>query len=264
MERHAFVKYHGTGNDFIVLDNRRGAWALTGQEIAALCDRHRGIGADGLMELLGSDRYDFIMKYYNADGREGTMCGNGGRCISAFAADLGIVGESARFLAIDGEHRARIGVAEGGTRTVSVSLNDVAGMQDGGTGAFILDTGSPHFVRFVTSFEGIDVRTEGRSIRWEKRFQPAGINVNFVRASGPQLEVRTFERGVEDVTLSCGTGVTAAAVAAAANSADGEYTWEILTAGGDLSVAFRKEKGTCRDIWLKGPATRVFEGVIER
>ena len=262
MIRLPFVKYHGTGNDFIVLDNRSGSVKLSPAEIKGLCDRHRGIGADGLMELVGSGTHDFGMKYYNADGLEGTMCGNGGRCISAYAADLGIVGDSARFLAIDGEHRARIGKEEAGSRTVSVSLNDVTGVRAKGSETFILDTGSPHFVRFVTSFEHIDVRRDGMEIRWDRQFQPGGINVNFVVADGSNLEVRTFERGVEEVTLSCGTGVTAAAIAAAASMDNGEYTWDIRTEGGHLTVSFRKVNGAFREVWLTGPAQRVFEGAI--
>ena len=264
MIRQAFVKYHGTGNDFILVDNREGTFSLSGDDITGLCHRRLGIGADGLMELLSSDTHDFRMKYYNADGREGTMCGNGGRCISAFAADLGIVGREARFTAIDGEHRAHIEKTESVVWQVAVSLNDVTALEPFDEQSYVLDTGSPHFVRFVPDLEAIDVAEEGKKIRWDRHFRPEGINVNFVRRGASHLVVATYERGVEDVTLSCGTGVTAAAVAATAQAGDGEHTCNIRTAGGDLVVTFRKEKGGYRDIWLKGPARKVFEGTTIR
>lgn len=255
-----FSKYHGTGNDFILIDNRSGNVQLSQEEIAQLCHRRYGIGADGLMFLEGSRSYDFEMRYYNADGREGTMCGNGGRCISAFAFELGIVKDQGVFKAIDGVHRAVITPADGSAGTIEISLNDVVEIKKAGEGEYILDTGSPHFVKFTSRPEHIDVFSEGKRIRWDQRFQPGGINVNFVQKDSTGLHVRTFERGVEDVTLSCGTGVTACAIAAAAESPDGSYSWNIRTPGGSLTVMFKKETGRYTDIRLKGPAVKVFEG----
>lgn len=259
-----FVKYHGTGNDFILIDNRTGKVVLDTEEIALMCHRRFGIGADGLMMLLSSAEYDFEMKYYNSDGREGSMCGNGGRCISAFAADLGIVNDVTRFSAIDGVHTARISHLADDTRQVVVSLNEVEEINRLRDPAFVLDTGSPHYVRFVQDLEGINVAQKGRSIRWDSRFAPGGVNVNFVQQTGKTLRVITFERGVEDITLSCGTGVTACALAASAELENGPHSWNISTAGGELEVSFVKNNGIYSDIWLKGPAERVFAGTRTR
>ncbi len=252
-----FYKYHGTGNDFILLDNRLGNIILSTEQVAAMCDRHQGVGADGLMLLQHEEGYDFRMVYYNSDGRESTMCGNGGRCITAFASSLGIITNTARFMAIDGEHTASIN-ANG---LISLHMVDVEDMEftDGHT---ILNTGSPHYVAWVKDVKNVDVFNEGRRIRNLSEFQPNGINVNFVEQLDGKLLVRTYERGVEDETLSCGTGVTAAAIAATC-SATGIFKSAIETPGGHLEVSFKKISPTsATDVVLSGPAVFVFKGDV--
>jgi diaminopimelate epimerase len=216
-----------------------------------------GIGADGLMLLEHAAGYDFRMVYYNSDGRESTMCGNGGRCITAFAKSLGMIHNNARFIAIDGEHTATI--REDGL--ISLHMKDVKDM-DIQHGFTILDTGSPHYIAWVKDVMHIDVYDEGRTVRNLPQFQPDGINVNFVELHDGKLLVRTYERGVEDETLSCGTGVTAAAIAATCN-AMGTFKTSIETPGGHLEVSFVKHSPTsASDVMLIGPATFVFKGDI--
>ena len=253
-----FYKYHGTGNDFILFDNREGKIKFTTGQAAHLCNRHLGIGADGLMLLEHAEGYDFRMVYYNADGRESTMCGNGGRCIAAFAKSLGIIDRTARFVATDGPHTAVIS-ADG---LISLHMHDVAeiNINDGYT---LLNTGSPHYVVFVKDVKNTEVFNEGRKIRNLPQFQPDGINVNFVQLQDGKLKVRTYERGVEDETLSCGTGVTAAAIAATAMF-EGIFATDIETPGGHLVVTFTKDAPTsAKDVVLTGPAVFVFKGEIE-
>jgi diaminopimelate epimerase len=254
-----FFKYQGTGNDFILIDNLKDTLpGLSRTQVASLCDRRFGVGADGLMLLETSPDADFRMVYYNADGCESTMCGNGGRCIVAFASRLGLIRKETTFTAVDGLHHAVIN-EEG---TVSLQMQDVA-MVDHQYEYSILNTGSPHYVRWVDNAAVIPVFAEGRRIRNEERFAPGGINVNFVqRVSGNELYVRTYERGVEDETLSCGTGVTAAAIAASGHQA-GSFTITITTPGGTLSVSFDKNNnGSASKVVLTGEATFVFEGDI--
>jgi len=253
-----FYKYHGTGNDFILIDDRDDNIALTGGQVARLCHRHFGIGADGLMLLRTQIGYDFRMVYYNSDGGESTMCGNGGRCMTAFANRLGIIGSETRFIAIDGEHTATIG-ADG---LISLHMKDVEGMdiQEFHT---VLDTGSPHYVQLVHDVKEYDVYSEGRKIRYAPAYYPGGTNVNFVQLMGGRLYVRTYERGVENETLSCGTGVTAAAIAATAKFT-GSFTTDIETPGGHLQVSFSKDTPlTAKDVVLTGPAVFVFSGEID-
>lgn len=254
-----FDKYQGTGNDFILIDNRKSSIKLSVAQIAFLCDRRFGIGADGLMLLENADGYDFRMVYYNADGNESTMCGNGGRCIVAFAQKLGVVGNNASFIAIDGAHTATVN--EDGT--VSLQMQDVQEVlyADGYTQ---LNTGSPHYVVFVDDVTTTDVFNTGRSIRNSERYQPKGINVNFVqRVTDSSIHVRTYERGVEDETYSCGTGVTAAAIAASRN-ATGHIRTDIKTPGGNLLVSFdKKDASHIVNVILHGPATFVYTGSIE-
>ena len=207
-----FYKYHGTGNDFILIDNRDDSFKpLTGL-IAQLCHRRFGIGADGLIMLNNSPGFDFGMRYFNADGHESTMCGNGGRCAVAFADYLSLALKKSRFLAADGEHSGFILGLDGNASMVRLSMNDVNGYQNRGKD-FILNTGSPHLVRFIKEVEKTDVVKEGRALRYLSDFQPGGINVNFVEEREGHIFVRTYERGVEDETLSCGTGVTASSLA---------------------------------------------------
>lgn len=256
----SFVKYQGTGNDFIILDNRDGKYnALTEKQIAWLCDRKFGIGADGLMLFNLKDGYDFEMVYFNADGRPGSMCGNGGRCIIRYASDLGLHQFTYRFWAPDGAHEAEID----NRNEIRLKMKDVDKIDDHDS-YVVLDTGSPHFIKFADDVMNIDVVETGRDIRNSKPFAAAGINVNFVESTGEDsILVRTYERGVEDETLSCGTGVTAAALVSAHN-ARGFNRVEVSTPGGNLSVEFNKmDDGHFENIWLCGPAEKVFIGEIE-
>ncbi len=254
-----FAKYHGTGNDFILIDNRIVGVHLTDAEVRHLCDRHRGIGADGLILLQAVPGNGFRMVYYNSDGREGSMCGNGGRCFVAFAQQLGLVaGDTFKFDAVDGVHTARI-LADG---RITLGMKDVKSIEHL-DGYSILDTGSPHFVQWVEAMADRDVIGEGRSIRHWEEFEPHGINVNFVEVGEDGLTVRTYERGVEDETLSCGTGVTAAAIASTGEE-EGIFVVPVTTPGGALEVRFVKDSPTsAQDILLTGPAAFVFEGSID-
>ncbi len=257
-----FSKYHGAGNDFIMIDGReRDLDSMDQSVIRFLCDRHFGIGADGLIILTASEKHDFRMIYYNADGREGTMCGNGGRCITAFARSLGITGQRATFDGVDGTHRSEI-LPDGNIRLM---LKDVEGIRFTGDG-YLLHTGSPHFVVFVDRLQELDVDTEGRAIRHQARFGREGTNVNFVEP-GPnegEIRVRTFERGVEAETLSCGTGVTASAISAFCHFKTDIFSYRITTRGGDLKVSFEtQDRIHFSPVWLTGPASRVFEGEVE-
>jgi diaminopimelate epimerase len=253
-----FSKYQGTGNDFILIDNRDGSAMLSREQVARLCDRRFGIGADGLMLLELVDGYDFRMVYYNSDGRESSMCGNGGRCIAAFAYKLGLTGINTRFLAIDGGHEATLH-PDG---MVSLQMADVGAVL-AFADHYILDTGSPHYVQWVDDVDATDVFNAGRAIRQRTDFAPDGINVNFVQRSTEGLKVRTYERGVEDETLSCGTGVTAAAIAASGEKT-GSFKTLVTTPGGNLEISFDKSgPGAASNVILKGPAFFVFEGMIE-
>lgn len=256
-----FYKYHGTGNDFILIDNRTGVFSFLDQErVKFLCDRHFGIGADGLMLLENEINFDFKMVYYNSDGNESTMCGNGGRCISAFAKKLDIVKDKASFVAIDGPHEVKFLP----DNIVSLKMKDVKEMEIGDD-YFYLNTGSPHYVLHSNDIENESVFEKGKSIRNNERFKEEGTNVNFIQKFDDYLYVRTYERGVEDETLSCGTGVTAAALSAAAiGMSTSRNACAIKTPGGDLNVTFsRVLENTFYNIWLEGPAKFVFNGSIE-
>ncbi len=252
-----FYKYQGAGNDFIIIDNRLQQLRLNTQQIHFLCDRKMGIGADGLMLLEASDDHHFKMVYFNADGNESTMCGNGGRCITAFAQHLGLIQNKATFSAIDGEHEA-IFTADG---LIALQMNDVENIAHYDTHS-ILNTGSPHYVVWANDLEHINVVEQGRAIRNQEEFAPKGINVNFTASLNDGLFVRTYERGVEDETLSCGTGVSAAAIAAT-KDALGNFETNIKTLGGPLKVSFTKNTANSAiNVVLTGPAKRVFEGQI--
>lgn len=253
-----FYKYQGTGNDFVILDNRTALYDdLTEKEIAFLCNRRFGVGADGLMLLNEHPHYDFEMKYFNADGKEGSMCGNGGRSLVRFAYDCGIIRQQYRFIAIDGEHEATID--ENGI--ISLKMTGVSD-QSTHNGNAVLNTGSPHYVKYVDDLQNVDVYHIGKSIRYSDDF-PAGINVNFIeKINSHAIKVRTYERGVEDETLSCGTGVTACAITHAHSI--GQQSVEVSTKGGTLQVSFhRHPDGNISDIWLTGPASLVFDGNIQ-
>ena len=254
-----FYKYQGTGNDFVILDNRQHGYdSITNSQVKFLCDRRFGVGGDGLMLLNIHDDYDFEMVYYNADGKEGSMCGNGGRCLVKFAYDAGIKKSSYSFIATDGLHEAEIDF----NGEVRLKMKDVSSVQEE-SDHFILNTGSPHYVKFVDNLQQFNTREEGRKIRYSNSFNEAGINVNFVEEVDEHtIFVRTYERGVEDETLSCGTGVTAAALVSAHN--DNSYNEiDVKTLGGNLSVEFHSAAdGSFSDIWLCGPADFVFKGQI--
>jgi len=254
-----FYKYQGTGNDFVILDNRNNEYvSLNQQQIHFLCDRRFGIGADGLMLLNTHSDYDFEMKYYNADGREGTMCGNGGRCLVKFAYDRGIIKSEYNFIAIDGKHEASVEL----DGTVSLKMNDVDEIEYKGD-YYLLNTGSPHYVKIKENVMDLDVYTEGYKIRYSPAFEKNGINVNFVEQleDSDKILVRTYERGVEDETYSCGTGVTAAALISYHNE-NGFNHVDVQTKGGKLSVEYDKVGDSFKNIWLTGPAEKVFEGTI--
>jgi diaminopimelate epimerase len=253
-----FNKYQGTGNDFIIIDNRAAKFNPEDQKLVSrLCDRRFGIGADGLILITNNLSEDYEMKYFNSDGKLGTMCGNGGRCAADFSYKWGIAGKEQRFIASDGIHEA---VVE--NELVRLSMNDVTETRIV-NGNYFINTGSPHYVLFVKDVRNLDVFTEGKKLRLAKDFAPGGTNVNFVEAGKEHIFVRTFERGVEDETLSCGTGVTASAIAAALTGHFDSNTIPIKTIGGDLTVSFDILNEKIRNIWLSGPATFVFEGEIE-
>jgi diaminopimelate epimerase len=251
-----FYKYQGCGNDFIILDNRSNKISLSTQQINKLCDRYFGIGADGLMLLENARGYDFKMIYYNSDGNESSMCGNGGRCITAFAKQLNIIKDSARFMAIDGEHESHID-----DKIISLKMNDVS-LIEKREDYFYLNTGSPHIVKWVENIDTYPVFEEGKKIRYDESFKSGGgTNVNFIQLKEDKLVVRTYERGVEDETLACGTGVTAAAlVEAMVNKSSHTNYCDVVTLGGNLTVTYQQQDGSFTDIWLKGPASFVFEG----
>jgi diaminopimelate epimerase len=253
-----FNKYQGTGNDFIIIDNRNGIINPSDTKlINKLCDRRFGIGADGLILISLHDKYDFEMKYFNSDGKIGSMCGNGGRCTAHFTFRSGIAGEKQKFLAFDGPHEAEI-IDD----IVRLQMSDVKVISKV-KGNYFINTGSPHYVLFVKNAMETDVFNEGKRLRWSDDFKPAGTNVNFVEITEKGIFVRTFERGVEEETLSCGTGVTASAIASVLSGHFDINVINVKTLGGDLSVELKANKEIVTDIRLCGPATFVFEGMIE-
>jgi len=256
-----FYKYHGTGNDFIMLDGRNKKFNLPDEkQINALCHRQFGIGADGLIVIKNSKKADFEMLYFNADGKPGSMCGNGGRCTIAFAKELDIIKNKTTFLAFDGEHTGEV---DSKGKFITLKMSDVNGIEYKGND-FELNTGSPHYIVFDKDILNIDVFKEGRKIRYNKHYAKQGINVNFVEIKSKQLFVRTYERGVENETLSCGTGVTASALAfATLKKVQKNYRVNIQTPGGKLEVSFKtKNHNQFTDIYLTGPATLVYQGQI--
>lgn len=256
-----FYKYQGTGNDFVMINGVTEQVDLEDvDQIAHWCDRRFGIGGDGCIVLVQHPDYDFEMKYFNADGRLGSMCGNGGRCAVAFAHQQGFFkGESCRFLAYDGLHSAIYHPSES---VVELSMSDVEGFELGNL-MTIMDTGSPHYVTLVEDLDDIDIVEAGRAIRYSDRFSAKGINVNFVELKEGRLDVATYERGVENETLSCGTGVTASALSfhlLKQEGRTGEFSVPLKTKGGELAVDFSFDGQAFTNIWLKGKATFVFAG----
>lgn len=252
-----FFKYQGTGNDFVMIDNRDRSVKLSQTEINHLCDRRFGIGADGLILLEPHEIYSFKMVYFNSDGKESTMCGNGGRCLVAFARDLGVIKTEASFEAIDGLHHATIT-----GDIVKLQMQNVDVVEQYENHSF-LDTGSPHHVELVTQIEKLDVKAKGSEIRNGAPYFETGSNVNFVeKIEDGYYAVRTYERGVEDETLSCGTGVTAVAIAMFNTKNTDSRAVRLKVMGGELKVTFDSNDGKYSNIWLVGPALKVFEGSI--
>ena len=284
-------KYHGAGNDFLLADVRKEPYAPGRDEIVALCDRHCGIGADGVMLLGDADGYDFRMEFFNPDGSGGMMCGNGGRCITAFARDLGLepaADGSYSFLAPDGPHKAFLLSDEGRVKTVRLEMKDVSEYHpvdlpspspsfpglSRESSPWYLDTGTRHLVVFVDDLQAVDVDRIGRELRHLPQFAPVGVNVNFVERKGPgEIAVRTFEKGVEAETLACGTGITASAIAAylardfstppsslsfRPSAARGEISFRVSALRHTLEVAFIPGE-TFTGVTLTGPAEKVAE-----
>jgi diaminopimelate epimerase len=254
-----FKKYQGTGNDFILIDARKSKFSsLAPEKITFLCDRRFGIGADGLILIRLHPDYDFSMIYYNSDGNEGTMCGNAGRCAVAFARKTGMIRDYARFEAADGFHEGWIN-----KNIVKLTIQPVDGIKILDD-HYELNTGSPHYVKFVKNAEKTDVRNEGPAIRYSNAYREKGINVNFVSPYKDGIFVRTYERGVENETLSCGTGIVASAICAAINSKSDKNSYTIYTRGGILQVSFtRTGENRYEKIILEGPVGFVFEGNVE-
>ncbi len=255
-----FYKYEGTGNDFVMIDNRQNIFPKNNlQLIEKLCDRRFGIGADGLILLENDSANDFKMVYYNSDGNESSMCGNGGRCLMAFAKSLNVIENEATFIATDGLHEATI--LENGL--VNLQMKDVSEVKIE-TDYVFLNTGSPHHVMLVDDLENQDVKTIGAQIRYSDLYGKAGSNVNFVKQiSENHFALRTYERGVEDETLSCGTGATAVAIAMNAIGKTNSHTIKLDVEGGQLEVSFDKVDDRYINVFLKGPATFVFKGEVD-
>lgn len=256
MEIH-FYKYQGAGNDFIMIDSRGKNLSLSQPQIERLCNRRFGVGADGLILLEDCVGVDFQMNYYNADGFLGSMCGNGGRCVVAFAKQIGIIEDRCTFMAFDGIHKA---VCEEND-LISLQMIDV-GEVEVMNGAWHLDTGSPHLVYFKDNIAAIDVQEAGASIRYSEHFNDKGINVNFAERIGDELFVRTYERGVEAETLACGTGATAVAIAAFESGLISENRVELNVKGGTLTVSFKRSNDLYQDVHLLGNARLVYSGII--
>ena len=252
-----FYKYHGTGNDFVLIDNRSLFFDKNNTElISKICSRHFGVGADGLILLENDNLYDFKMIYFNSDGKQTSMCGNGGRCIISFAKKLNIIDDKANFMAIDGLHEGIIN-----DNIIKIKMNTVSEIQNINTG-FLLDTGSPHFVKFCDSIDNINVFEFGRELRNNKEISEDGVNINFTEViDNSSIKVRTYERGVENETLSCGTGVIASALSAYKKGLVDTNRIKINTLGGELFVSF-EFNNIYKNIWLEGPAIEVYKGQI--
>jgi diaminopimelate epimerase len=259
-----FHKYQATGNDFVLIDNRSGKYSFTQKQVREICDRRFGIGADGLILIEKHPSLHFNLQYYNSDGSE-SLCGNGSRAAVNMAASLGLVNGKASFNAYDGPHDAEID----GQGIVRLKMNDVTEVRKSGDDFFI-NTGSPHVIRFVKDVKNFPVFETGKKIRYSEEFKPGGTNVNFVQIIGNDtIFVRTYERGVENETLSCGTGVTACALAASFHQLKPPI--KIQTLGGDLRVEYKTRQtggnsgrdGIFEQIYLVGPAKLVFEGDLE-
>lgn len=256
-----FHKFHGAGNDFVIIDNRNSGIQLSANQIQWLCNRNLGIGADGLILMELSGNGSLFMRYHNADGNEASMCGNGGRCAGAWAVMKGITKRVLTFDASDGKHDAQIEYLQNGLYNVKLTMHDVKDFRELEDG-FYADTGSPHVVKFKHDLDTVNVLKEGELIRHGPQFQPGGVNVNFAAIEGDRIRVRTYERGVEAETLSCGTGVTATAIAAMLKTGSDHSEWAMITRGGTLRVYARFNGSFFEDVVLEGPAQFIFKGEI--
>ena len=254
-----FHKYQGTGNDFILIDNRDLSFPSDHKDLVArLCHRKWGIGADGLMLLQNSSSEDFEMVFFNPDSSK-SLCGNGSRCAITFAKDLGIIASHTSFVTTDGKHGGSLDLKK---ELVSFEIHDIANVKEKGQNDYFIFNGSPHHVRFVDNVNDVKINKEGSCIRYHGDYSTDGTNVNFASIANGVLKVRTYERGVEGETLSCGTGVVATAIAASFKGMDSPIAVE--TRGGQLSVSFTKgESNTFSNIYLQGSAKKVFEGIFE-
>ncbi|MFE3848996.1 diaminopimelate epimerase [Flavobacterium sp. LB3P45] len=255
-----FYKYQGTGNDFVMIDNRSNFFPKENiQLIAHLCDRRFGIGGDGLILLENDTKTDFKMVYYNSDGNQSSMCGNGGRCLVAFAKKLNVIQDNTTFIATDGLHHAS--VAENGI--VSLQMIDVVDVKITADYVF-MNTGSPHHIQLVEDLEHYDVKENGARIRYGELYGKQGSNINFVKKiDETTFSLRTYERGVEDETLACGTGATAVAIAMNVLGETKANSIDLNVEGGKLVVSFDEIEGKFTNVFLKGPAEFVFKGTIE-
>ncbi|MBO5849496.1 MAG: diaminopimelate epimerase [Bacteroidales bacterium] len=254
-----FSKFHGAGNDFIMINAIKKELVLSEELIFKMCDRRVGIGADGLIILMPSDNHDFRMKYYNCDGKESTFCGNGGRCIAAFAHQQGIIKNEAVYEAVDGIHKAKVAEISIGEYLVELSMRDILSFKLDDN-SLLIDTGSPHYVTKVNNLKDLDVKNAGAEIRYDKNISSDGVNVDFLLNDNGNIHIRTYERGVEDETLACGTGVTASAIAASLWFGGDDI--DIHTQIAKLNVRFDKENNTFKNVVLTGPATHVFDGMF--
>lgn len=255
-----FDKYQGAGNDFIIMDNRSGIYDLiTTSQFHSMCNRFKGIGADGVILIESHATLDFEMRYFNSDGNLSTMCGNGGRCAVAFAYKHNIISKKTQFMAVDGPHEAEL-ISEAEVRLQMQGVDTLTQRDD----AIITDTGSPHFVVSLDDIVSINVKEEGAAIRYSKAFKAKGINVNFIQKENPQTyAIRTYERGVEDETLACGTGAVAGALAMHfLGKTEGGTSLLMKALGGDLTIDFETAEQGYKNIYLQGPATFVYSGII--
>ncbi len=254
-----FHKYQGTGNDFVMIDNRSKTFNALKLPIAEICDRRFGVGADGLIVIENHDELDFHMIYFNSDGSQ-SFCGNGSRCAVAFAKSLGIIQSETNFLSTDGPHYAQID----SSGEVKLKMHDVLSYENT-NGDYVIDTGSPHYIVFVEDVYKVDIVSEAHLVRYNDRFKAEGINVNFIHPTKNVLEVRTYERGVEAETLSCGTGVTASALAnyLHSNNTSTHNVTPVKSMGGELSIEFSRTESGFSNIYLIGPAEKTFEGEIQ-
>lgn len=254
-----FSKFHGAGNDFIMINAIKNEIVLSEELIFKMCDRRTGIGADGLIILMHSDNHDFRMRYYNCDGKESTFCGNGGRCIAAFAHQQGIIKNEATYEAVDGIHKAKVTETSSNEYLVELTMRDILSYKLDDD-SLLIDTGSPHYVKKVMNLDNMDVNAEGAKIRYDKNISTDGVNVDFLLNDNGNIRIRTYERGVENETLACGTGVTASAMAASLWY--GGNNIDIYTQIAKLNVRFEKENNTFKNVVLTGPAAHVFDGMF--